>query len=447
MARDHDPFAPHAHHGCDCAHHATATGHEPVSPAASVERQVDAAIVRALFPRAAMRRRFLATVGSAAVMAALELVFPLAAARALAQDAGRPEKPKLKIGFLPITCATPLIVAESGGFFGRAGLNVELQRVTSWALVRDRVLNGEYDVSHMLAPMPLAISLGLGAQAQPLRVVTIQNVNGNAITLHVNHRNRRDPKDWKGFRFGIPFEQSMHNLLLRYYLAENGLDPDRDVELRVMPPPDTVANLRAGQIDGFIVAEPFGQRAIFEGFGFQQALTSELWDGHPCCTVTTTAALAREHPSTFAALFRAMVEATRHASAAANRRDVAAMIAAPNYLNQPPVLVEQVLTGRYADGLGNIRDEPRRIDFDAFPWQSMAVWILTQMRRWNYLPRDVQWRDVAEAVFQTTDARRRLREMGLEAPESVSAAHMIMGRTFDAGEPDAYLARSPIRRL
>jgi nitrate/nitrite transport system substrate-binding protein len=110
-------------------------------------------------------------------------------------------------------------------------------KTAGWALVRDKMINKEYDASHFLSPMPLAISLGLGSNATPMNVATIQNINGQAITLSLKHKDNRDPKNWKGFKFGIPFEFSMHNFLLRYYLAENGLNPDTDVQLRVIPRP------------------------------------------------------------------------------------------------------------------------------------------------------------------------------------------------------------------
>ncbi len=116
-----------------------------------------------------------------------------------------------------------------------------------------------------------------------MRVATIQNVNGQAITLAVKHKDNRDPKNWKGFKFAIPFEYSMHNFLLRYYLAEHGLNPDTDVQMRVVPPPEMVANLRAGNIDGFLGPDPFNQRAVYDEVGFIHILSHELWDGHPCC--------------------------------------------------------------------------------------------------------------------------------------------------------------------
>lgn len=325
------------------------------------------------------------------------------------------------------------------GFYAKQGLNVSLIKTAGWAVVRDKTLAGEYDASHMLSPMPLAITMGLGATGTPMVMPAIENINGNAITLHVKHKDKKDPKTWKGMTFAIPFDYSMHNFLLRYYLAEHGVDPDKDVQLRVMAPPDMVANLRAGSIDGFIVAEPFNQRAVFDGVGYIHTLTSEIWDKHPCCAFAATDKFVQENPNTFAALFRAIVTSTLYCSAPEHRSSVAQEISAPKYLNQPQTVVDQVLTGRFADGLGNVRNVPTRIDFDPFPWQSMAVWMLTQMKRWGYIKGDVSYKQIAEKVFLATDARKRMAELGYQAPKANYQKHTIMGKVFDPEKPDQYL--------
>jgi len=437
MAAFDNPFSSKPLGGCSCGKHRTQAEHDaeqtlPANDERAMEHAVAATVVRAMFPDDRMRRRFLKSVGAGTALAAISSFFPMGAATALAMERGPLEKTDLNIGFLPITCATPIVAADPLGFYEKEGLNVNLSRTTGWAVIRDRTLAGEFDAAHMLAPMPLAISLGMGSEAVPMVMPAIENVNGNAITLGMQHQDKLDPREWKGMRFAIPFEYSMHNFLLRHYLAEHGLDPDRDVQLRVMPPPDMVANLRSGNIDGFIVAEPFNQRAVFDGVGFIHTLTSEIWDGHPCCSFVTTARFAQQSPNTFAALFRAIVNSTLHCSDMDNRQSVSDAIAGPNYLNQPNTVLEQVLLGRFADGQGNIRDEPSRIDFDPFPWHSMAVWMLTQMKRWGYLDKEVDYRQVAEDVFLATDARKLMREQGFDAPDDNYRTHTIMGETFDA---------------
>jgi len=442
------------HPGCSCGKHANQAAHdaehthppEPHTQETAFSRAIESVLMRALFPHDETRRAFLKAVGAGTAAAAVSTLFPLASATAMAAEGAALEKSDLKIGFLPITCATPIVAADPFGFYAQQGLKVSLNKTAGWAVVRDKTLAGEFDASHMLSPMPLAITLGLGADPTPMAMPAIENINGNAITLHVKHKDKRDPAQWKGMKFGIPFDYSMHNFLLRYYLAEHGLNPDTDVQLRVMAPPDMVANLRAESIDGFIVAEPFNQRAVFDGVGFIHLLTSEIWENHPCCAFAATDKFVQEMPNTFAALFRAIVTSTLHCSKMENRKAVAEAIAGPNYLNQPMSVLDQVLLGRYADGLGQVQTNPNRIDFDPFPWQSMAVWMLTQMKRWGYLKQDVDYAKVAEQVFLATDARKRMAELGFSAPAENMKKHTIMGKEFDPAQAAAYLDSFTIKK-
>ncbi|HCY17519.1 MAG: nitrate ABC transporter substrate-binding protein [Curvibacter sp. GWA2_64_110] len=409
---------------------------------------IEATLVKALFPQDEVRRRFLRAVGKSTAMAAIASVLPVASLQAMAaQDKGALEKKDLKIGFIPITCATPLIMAHPLGFYSKQGLNVEVTKTAGWALIRDKMINKEYDATHFLSPMPLAISMGLGSNATPMNVATIQNINGQAITMSIRHKNNRDPKNWKGFKFGIPFDYSMHNFLLRYFLAEHGLNPDTDVQLRVIAPPEMVANLRAGNIDGFLGPDPFNQRAVYDEIGYLHTLTKDLWNGHPCCAFGTSTEFIQKNPNTFAALYRAVLTSAAMARDPKNRELIAKVIAPAQYLNQPEVVVQQVLTGKYADGLGKIQNVPDRADFDPMPWQSMAVWMLTQMQRWGYIKGEVNYKQIAEKVFLITDARKHMKD--LDIPFEAGAAykkHKIMGKEFDPAKPEAYLKSFAIRK-
>jgi nitrate/nitrite transport system substrate-binding protein len=429
---------------CACGQHSNAflCDTAPADGTGDHGLTVDNAALRAAFPATATRRALLERFGQGAVMAALASVLPLADMRAaLAQPAGAPEKKDLKIGFIAITCATPIIMADPMGFYARNGLNVEVIRTAGWAVIRDKAINKEYDAAHMLSPMPLALTLGVGvAQPTPWAVAAIENTNGQAITLAKKHTDRRDPKSWKGMRFAVPFDYSMHNYLLRHYLAEHGINPDTDVQIRSVPPPEMVANLRADNIDGFLGPDPFNQRAVFDGVGFIHVLTKELWDGHPCCAFAVPRGMLTEAPNTFAALLKSIVEATAHAAKPENRKEVAAAVSAQNYLNQPVTVVEQVLTGTYADGLGGVKREPGRINFDPFPWQSMAVWMLTQMKRWGQVKTDIDYKAVAEQVFLALDAGKAMRAAGLSVPTETYRSHSIMGATFNAADPAPWTA-------
>ncbi len=444
---------------CSCGRDHTVAEHEQEQAAATLRARsetaefeaysnefIEATLVKALFPQDAVRRRFLRAVGKGAAMSAIASVLPVASLQAMAQEKGALEKKDLKIGFIPITCATPLIMAHPLGFYRKQGLNVEVVKTAGWALIRDKMINKEYDATHFLSPMPLAISLGLGSNATPMNVATIQNTNGQAITLALKHKDKRNPKDWKGFKFAVPFDYSMHNFLLRYYVAEHGLNPDTDIQIRVVPPPEMVANLRAGNIDGFLGPDPFNQRAVYEEVGFIHVLTKELWNGHPCCAFGTSAEFIQKNPNTFAALYRSVLTAAAMARKPENRELISKVIAPQAYLNQPEVVIQQVLTGKFADGLGGIQNVPDRADFDPMPWQSMAVWMLTQMQRWGYIKGDVNYKQIAEQVFLLTDAKKYMKEVDMKAPEGAYPKFKIMGREFDPAKAADYAKSFPIRK-
>lgn len=428
---------------CGCGRHATQAEHDASPASFSAEdlrgRVLQAAAMRAVFPVDADRRRFLKTVGAGAAYGIIASLFPFSALETMAAEAGPIEKKDLNIGFIPITCATPIIMAHPLGFYSKYGLNAQVIKTAGWAVVRDKTLNKEYDAAHMLSPMPLAITVGAGSDPQPFLMPAVENINGQAITLAMKHKDKRDPKQWKGMKFAVPFDYSMHNFLLRYLLAENGLDPDKDVQIRSVPPPEMVANLRANNVDGYLAPDPFNQRAVFEGVGFIHMLTKDIWDGHPCCGFAASAEFAKANPNTFAALFKAIVDATHYASKKENRADIAKAISPKNYLNQPEEVVAAVLTGRYDDGLGNKKNVPDRIDFNPFPWNSMAVWILTQMKRWGYIKGDVDYKKIAEQVYLTADCGRLMKELGYQPPSETYAKHAILGKVFDPAQPEAYL--------
>ncbi|MCC6888301.1 MAG: ABC transporter substrate-binding protein [Hyphomicrobiales bacterium] len=441
--------------GCACGRHASQHEHDREADlrrgaTGSAEQRysdvVASAVMRAVFPQDRARRAFLKAVGASTALAAISQVFPLATATDAFAQSGPIEKKALKVGFIPITCATPIIMAEPMGFYKRHGLDVEVIKTAGWAVIRDKTLNKEYDAAHMLSPMPLAITLGIGSKPIPYTMPAVENINGQAITLASRHKGRRDPKSWKGFKFAVPFDYSMHNYLLRYYVAEHGLDPDQDIQIRAVPPPEMVANLRADNIDGFLGPDPMNQRAVYDGVGFIHILSKDIWEGHPCCAFAASQEFVKTMPNAYAALLKAIIDATAFATKAENRKQIAEAIAPANYLNQPVTVLEQILTGTFADGLGKVQRVPNRVDFDPFPWESFAIWIMTQMKRWGQIKGDVDYAAVARQVYLATDTTRLMREVGLTPPAATSKSFSVMGKAFDPAKPDDYLASFKIRR-
>jgi nitrate/nitrite transport system substrate-binding protein len=407
---------------------------------------VRGAALQAVFGGSPARRAVLRSLGTAAALGILDTVMPLGALQAMAEDKAKPEKTELTIGFIDITCATPLCVADKLSLFRENGLDVELVRTPSWAVISKRLSSGDYEASHVLTPQPLAMTLGIRGAAQPMALSLVQNTNGDSITLALKHREKRDPRSWKGMTFAVPFEISMQNLLLRYYLAEHGIDPDKDVTIKSVPPPEMVANMKAGILDGFLAPDNAAQLAVHSGAGFIHLLSKQIWDGHPCCGIGVQPALIKDAPNTCLALARALLTAAAHASKAENRKAVAGIVADQKYINCPREVAEAVLTGEFDDGLGKRWSVPNRIDFRPFPYHSMAVWMLTQMKRWGFVNGDISYKDIAEKVFRAAEAQKLFREVGLEVPASTYARHVIMGKPFDADQTASYLDGFAIKR-
>jgi nitrate/nitrite transport system substrate-binding protein len=407
---------------------------------------VRGAALRAVFGGSPARRTVLRSLGTAAALAILDTVMPLGTLQAMAEEKPKPEKSELTIGFIEITCATPLCVADKLGLFRENGLDVELVRTPSWAVISERLSSGAYEVSHVLTPQPLAMTLGLRGAPHPTALSLVQNTNGDSLTLALKHKEKRDPRSWKGMTFAVPFEISMQNLLLRYYLAEHGIDPDKDVTIKAVPPPELVAKMKAGILDGFLAPDNAAQLAVHSGAGFIHLLSNEIWDGHPCCGIGLQPEMIKEAPNTCLAIARALVTAAVHASKAENRKAVAEIVAEQKYINVPHEVIEAVLTGEFDDGLGNHRSVPNRIDFHAFPYHSMAVWMLTQMKRWGFVTGDISYKDIAEKVFRAAEAQKLFKEAGLDVPASTYAQHVIMGKPFDADHTASYLDGFAIKR-
>ncbi|WP_338856196.1 ABC transporter substrate-binding protein [Gordonia hongkongensis] len=350
------------------------------------------------------------------------------------------EKPDLTIGFVPITCASPIINAKPLGIYAKHGLNVTLKKFSGWAEVWAAYATGDIDATHMLAPMPLAINEGLASGRMRTRLPLITNTNGQAITLHRKHFGRvRSAEDMKGFRLGIPFDYSVHNLLLRDYLAAGGVDPDTDLELRVMRPPDMVANLMTENIDGYLGPDPFNQRSVVTGSGYLFTLTRDLWNGHPCCSFGVNDEFAAENPVTYQALTRAIHDAALWSDDAHNRSAAARSMAPEQFVNQKPELLESVLTGEYSDGTGVKRRVPDRIRFEPYPHEAFGVWMLTQFQRWGLADASRwtsadQYSRTVRSVFDADASSAAFAALGTRVPAARTSL-TVNGRVFDPADP------------
>jgi nitrate/nitrite transport system substrate-binding protein len=207
-----------------------------------------------------------------------------------------------------------------------------------------------------------------------------------------------------------------------------------------------VAKLKDGTVDGLLAPDPYNQRAVYDGVGFIHILSKAIWDGHPCCAFGASDEFIRQNPNTFAALYRAVIGSSLVASISSDRTEIAKKIFQPAYLDQPLEVVIQALTGQFPDGLGGNHSVPDRVLFNPVPWHSMAVWILTQMKRWGYVKGDVDYAQIAEKVFRLTDAKKQMDEAGWRPPDGGYRKYTIMGKLFDPAKPADYVKSFPITR-
>jgi nitrate/nitrite transport system substrate-binding protein len=280
------------------------------------------------------------------------------------------ERPKIKVGFIPIIDCAAIVLAEELGAYERQGLEVEIRREVSWANVRDKLALGALDASHILAPLPLALTLGIDSVSVPvINAMTLQ-VNGNALTLSKSLWQEmeetapqfvgdgRTPLDARAIAAVVAkraasgakplvlasvFPYSVQNYMLRLWLSSAGLDPDRDVRLAVVPPPHTVAYLSGGVIDGYCVGEPWNQQSEALGIGRIALTGPDIWKGMPEKVLGTTESWAANNPQTLKALIKALIEACLWLDEPANRAEAARILSSPRYLNMPAEVMSRTL--------------------------------------------------------------------------------------------------------
>ncbi|MGH2412578.1 MAG: nitrate ABC transporter ATP-binding protein, partial [Microcystaceae cyanobacterium] len=311
------------------------------------------------------------------------------------------EKINLDIGFIPLTDCAPLVVAKEKGFFKEHGLEeVTLSREPSWKAIAEGVTSGRLDAAQMVAGMPLSLTIGAGGKI-PTPVITalVLSRNGNAITLSKKFEQYevRTLQDLKAAlsqtpdkipTFGMVHFASMHNLLLRYWLASGGIDPDRDINLTVIPPPQMVANLKAGNIDGYCVGEPWNSRAVYEGLGYVVATDLEIWAGHPEKVLGLREDWVAKYPETHLALVKALLQACEYCDDRRNREGILDLLCQPAYVGSAPEYTRPGFIAPYNRGTEDppqmlLRFNQFHVDQTNCPGRVEGLWILTQLARWG----------------------------------------------------------------
>lgn len=373
------------------------------------------------------------------------------------------EKVNLEIGFIPLTACAPLAIAKEKGFFAKHGLDeVTLVRETSWRGIVDGIAGGYLDAAQMPSGLPMWLTLG-GNKNTPLPVVSALTMtrNGNAITLNRKFLEQgveglSSFRDYllrtrqKRHTMGVVHPASMHNLLLRYWLAAGGIDPDQDVHIQTIPPAQMVVDLQNGSIDGYCVGEPWNIRAAEEGVGFTIATDLEVWYGHPGKVLGVREDWAEMYPNTHIALTKALLEACYYCSLPENAEEVRHILARPEYVSTD---IEYIQLSDPYETTCDI-DNPVEYAHHQFyaesainrPSRTEQIWIMTQLARWGDTPFPRNWVEIVERVCRVRVFSTAARELGLDISYTRQPISLFDGTPFDADNPIEYLNKLKIKR-
>jgi NitT/TauT family transport system ATP-binding protein len=409
------------------------------------------------------------------------------------------ERHQITAGFMPLLDSTLLVAAKEKGVAADEGVDLTLVRETSWANIRDRLAVGHFQVAHMLAPMPIACNLGLTPLASRTIAPMALGLGGNAVTVSnalwaemaahgakpdldpasagaalkdvVAGRSRADRSP---LRFAVVHPHSGHNYELRYWLAACGIDPDRDIEVVILPPPLMADALASASIEGYCVGEPWNTAAVARGLGRIATVKARIWRGSPEKVLGAQAQWAEQHPDALAALLRAIYRAAVWAAEPGNREELTRLLAGSNYVDRPAAWMMPALTGNVGLGAGTVVPVE---DFfvplakaATFPWKSHALWLYTQMVRWGQVKHDKSNETIARETYRPDLYRSALAPLGVALPGAnakvegaltrptpvgSAGASLILGpdgffdgRLFDPDKIDAYIAAEgePLRR-
>ncbi len=370
------------------------------------------------------------------------------------------EKVNLEIGYVPLTACAPIAVAQEKGFFKKHGLDeVSLVRESSWRGIVDGMTGGYIDAAQMPSGLPIWMTLG-GTNNQSVPVVSAMTMtrNGNAITLDKRFQKQgvKTLADFKEMlhatpnqqhRMGVVHPSSMHNLLLRYWLASAGIDPDRDVHLKTIPPAQMVVDLKAGTIDGFCVGDPWNLRAEIEGIGFTVATDVDIWSGHPGKVLGVREDWANAYPNTHIALVKALMEACQYCTDPKNAAEICTILAQKDYVATNPDYIHLGGPGDIVPGVSSVAHHLFYGDNVNRPSRTEHLWHMVQMARWGDVPFPRNWVEVLEKTCRVSVFSTAARELGLSDLTYTKASFELFdGSAFNAEDPIGYLNSLEIKR-
>ncbi|KAB7591455.1 CmpA/NrtA family ABC transporter substrate-binding protein [Verminephrobacter eiseniae] len=408
-------------------------------------------------PTSLQRRAVLqaASVGAVGVSPALRALVH-------AQGSDAPEKKEIRIGIIALTDCASVVMASVLGLDKKHGVSIMVSKEASWAGVRDKLVNGELDFAHVLYGLVYGVHLGTAGPKKDMAVLMGLNRNGQAITLSKALADkgavdgpalaRLMAKERREYIFAGTFPTGTHAMWMHYWLAAAGIDPVSGAKLITVPPPQMVANMRVGNMDGFCVGEPWNHRAIMDGIGITANTTQDIWKDHPEKVLGCTADFVKKYPNTTRAVMMAVLEAGRWIDASlSNKMKMAETVAQKSFINTSADAINQRILGRYQNGLGKTWDDPHHMKFfdDGavnFPYLSDGMWFLTQHKRWGLLKEHPDYLGVAGQINQIELYRSVAGAMKISAPKDpMRTSKFIDGVVWDGKEPARYADSFKIR--
>ncbi len=389
-----------------------------------------------------------AAVGAAGISPALRAVV-------YAQGSDAPEKKEVRIGFIPLTDCASVVMASVLGIDKKYGVKIIPTKEASWAGVRDKLVNGELDFAHVLYGLVYGVHMGTAGPKKDMAVLMNLNNNGQAITLSkkIADKGAVDAAslaklmatEKREYTFAQTFPTGTHAMWLYYWLASAGINPFQDARAIVVPPPQMVANMRVGNMDGFCVGEPWNHRAIMDGIGITAVTTQDIWKDHPEKVLGTTAEFAKKNPNTARAVTAAILEAGKWIDAGLqNKMKMAETVADKSYVNTSVDAINQRILGRYQNGMGKTWDDPNYMKFynDGavnFPYLSDGMWFLTQHKRWGLIKEHPDYLALAKQINHIDIYKDAATASKTPVPKDVMrSSKMIDGVVWDGKDPKKY---------
>ncbi|MEY2913294.1 MAG: hypothetical protein RLZZ184_2603 [Cyanobacteriota bacterium] len=391
----------------------------------------------------------------------------------LANNSPKVETTTAKLGFIALTDSAPLIIAKEKGFFTKYGMtDVEISKQKSWPVTRDNLKigssGGGIDGAHILSPMPYLLTIN---DKVPMYLLARLNINGQAISVAEKFKDlkiglqskllkesvNKAKADQKSLKFAMTFPGGTHDLWMRYWLAAGGINPDQDVILQAVPPPQMVANIKVGTVDAFCVGEPWNAQLVSQKLGYTALSTGELWNDHPEKAFAMRQDWVDKNPNATQALLMAIMEAQQWCDQAENKEEMCKICADRKYFNVAVADILERAKGNidYGDGRKEQNFAYRMKyweDNASYPYKSHDTWFLTEEIRWGYLPKDTKVKEIVDQVNREDLWKQAAKALGVAAAEIPASSSrgvetFFDGVKFDPEKPDEYLKSLQIKKV